>query len=151
MTEKLRFLDNEDGTVTDTKTGLMWTKTDTMNDFKKWVNYQESADYVRGLREKKFAGYDNWRLPTRDEMVMLYDKTLSNKDTFGKEVHISNQFASGCGLSMIAQILPGRMWTFVLNLRDGEMSNPHRPDGLNDGLWSLTESARAVRDVAPSS
>ena len=73
----------------------------------------------------------------------------TNKDTFGKEVHISNQFASGCGLSMIAQILPGRMWTFVLNLRDGEMSNPHRPDGLNDGLWSLTESARAVRDVVP--
>ena len=150
MTENQRFLDNEDNTVTDTKTGLMWTKTDTMNDLKKWVNYQESADYVRELREKEFAGYDNWRLPTHNEITELYDNSFSNKDTFGKEVHISDQFASGCGLSMIAQILPGRMWTFVLNLRNGEMSNPHRKDGLNDGLWSLTESARAVRFVVPS-
>ena len=140
MIENQRFLDNEDGTVTDTKTRLIWTKTDTMNEKKKWVNYQESTDYVRELRVKKFAGYENWRLPSKDEMVMLYDKSFSNKDVFGKGIHISNQFASGGGISMMAQILPGRMRTFVLSLRDGEISNP-------DGLWTLTESARAVCEV----
>ena len=30
-----RFLDNGDGTVTDTEKGLMWSKTDSMNDLKK--------------------------------------------------------------------------------------------------------------------
>lgn len=138
MTLQERFVDNGDETVSDRKTGLMWKKTDTMSDLKKWVNYQDSVDYVRELKEKRFAGYDDWRLPTKDEMYSLYDETLSQKDKFGKIIHISNQFASGGGFSMIAKMVDGRFRTWVLKLRDGEYENP-------DGLWTLTEAARAVR------
>ncbi|TDJ52885.1 MAG: DUF1566 domain-containing protein [Nitrospina sp.] len=138
MTLQERFVDNGDETVSDRKTGLMWKKTDTMTDLKKWVNYQDSVDYVRELKEKRFAGYDDWRLPTKDEMYSLYDETLSQKDKFGKIIHISNQFASGGGFSMIAKMVDGRFRTWVLKLRDGEHENP-------DGLWTLTEAARAVR------
>ncbi|MCH7501261.1 MAG: DUF1566 domain-containing protein [Nitrospinae bacterium] len=138
MTSQERFVDNGDETVSDRKTGLMWKKTDTMTDLKKWVNYQDSVDYVRELKEKRFAGYDDWRLPTKDEMYSLYDETLSQKDKFGKIIHISNQFASGGGFSMIAKMVDGRFRTWVLKLRDGEYENP-------DGLWTLTEAARAVR------
>ncbi len=138
MTSQERFVDNGDETVSDRKTGLMWKKTDTMTDLKKWVNYQDSVDYVRELKEKRFAGYDDWRLPTKDEMYSLYDETLSQKDKFGKIIHISNQFASGGGFSMIAKMVDGRFRTWVLKLRDGEHENP-------DGLWTLTEAARAVR------
>ena len=38
------FIDNGDGTVTCKAQGLMWCKTDSMNDLKKWVNYQESGE-----------------------------------------------------------------------------------------------------------
>ncbi len=138
MTPQERFVDNGDETVSDLETGLMWKKTDTMIDLKKWVNYQDSVDYVRELKEKRFAGYDDWRLPTKDEMYSLYDETLSQKDKFGKIIHISNQFASGGGFSMIAKMVDGRMRTWVLKLRDGEYENP-------DGVWTLTEAARAVR------
>lgn len=138
MTSQERFVDNGDETVSDRKTGLMWKKTDTMTDLKKWVNYQDSVDYVRELKEKRFAGYDDWRLPTKDEMYSLYDETLSQKDKFGKIIHISNQFASGGGFSMIAKMVDGRFRTWILKLRDGEYENP-------DGLWTLTEAARAVR------
>ena len=134
------FVDNGDGTVTCEVQGLMWCKTDSMNDLKKWVNYQDSGDYVRELREKKYAGYDNWRLPEKDEMLTLFDKKFENVDQFGKTIHISDQFTSGGGFSMIALNVTGRMRTWVLNIRDGEFSHP-------DGLWTLTEAARAVRSL----
>tara|TARA_B100000686_G_scaffold140937_1_gene148508 strand:- start:1653 stop:2078 length:426 start_codon:yes stop_codon:yes gene_type:complete len=134
------FIDNGDGTLTSKSHNLMWCKTDSMIDLKKWVNYQESVDYMRGLNENRYAGYDDWRLPSRDEMLTLFDKNFENKDHFGKTIHISDQFASGGGFSMIAQQVPGRMRVFVLNIRDGEFSQP-------DGLWTLTEAARAVRSL----
>ncbi len=137
---KNTFVDNGDGTVTSKEHGLMWMKTDSMNDLKKWVNYQDSADYVRELSENKFAGYEDWRLPTRDEMSTLYHEDLSNTDQFGKTIHISDQFSPGGGFSMVAQQVPGRMRTWVFNIRDGEYTHP-------EGLWTITEAARAVRKI----
>ncbi|MBT3922241.1 MAG: DUF1566 domain-containing protein [Nitrospina sp.] len=134
------FVDNGDGTVTSRAHGLMWCKTDSMNDLKKWVNYQESADYARGMREKKFAGYEDWRLPSKEEMVTIFDKNLENTDQFGKTIHISDQFASAGGFSMVALQVSGRMRTWVLNIRDGEFTHP-------DGLWTLTEATRVVRSI----
>ena len=134
------FVDNGDGTVTCEAQGLMWCKADSMIDLKKWVNYQESVDYARELREKKYAGYDDWRLPTRDEMATIFDEKFENTDQFGKTIYISDQFASGGGFSVIEQQVPGRMRTWVLNIRDGEFAQP-------DGLWTLTEATRAVRSI----
>ena len=137
-----RFISNGEHTVIDTKNRLMWKSTDSMNDMEKWVNYQESADYVRVLCEQKFAGFVDWRLPTREEMATLYDESYSLKDKFEKDIHICDCFSSGGGFSMIAQIVSGRMRVWVLNLRTGEYDQP-------DGLWTLTEAARAVRSMHP--
>ena len=134
------FVDNGDGTITSKKHGLMWTKTDSMNDLKKWVNYQESKDYARELSETKFAGYDDWRLPRKDEMSTFYNEAFTNTDQFGKTIHISDKFAPGGGFSMVAQQVRGKMRTWVLNIRDGEFTHP-------EGLWTITEAARAVRTV----
>lgn len=140
MSNSNRFVDNGDGTVTDAEKGLVWTRTDSMNDLEKWVNYQDATDYARLLNEKKFAGYEDWRLPTRDELCTIYDEAYSIKDKFGKDIHISDSFAPGGGFSMIAALVPGRMRTWVFNLRTGECTQP-------DGLWTLSEAARAVRGI----
>ena len=84
------FTDNGDGTVVSKSHKLMWCKNDSMIDLKKWVNYQDSVDYVRGLNENKYAGYDDWRLPSRDEMLTLFDKSFENKDQFGKTIHMTH-------------------------------------------------------------
>ena len=135
-----RFILSGEHTVIDTETRLMWMRTDSMNDMEKWVNYQESVDYVRDLCESQIAGFNDWRLPSREEMGTLFNKSYSLKDKFGKNIHINECFSPGGGFSVIAQQVSGRMRTFVLNLRTGEYNHP-------DGLWTLTEAARAVRTI----
>lgn len=58
------FQDNEDGTVTDLNTGLMWQKTP---DYERY-QYYDAFDYVEGL---EIGGYDDWRLPTIKELYSL--------------------------------------------------------------------------------
>ena len=135
-----RFVLAGENTVIDTKTRLMWMRTDSMNDMEKWVNYQESVDYVRNLCETNIAGFSDWRLPSREEIGTLFNKSYSIKDKFEKNIHISECFSPGGGFSVIAQQVSGRMRTFVLNLRTGEYTHP-------DGLWTLTEATRAVRTI----
>ena len=135
-----RFISAGEHTVIDTESRLMWMRTDSMNDMEKWVNYQESVDYVRKLCESKIAGFSDWRLPSRKEMDTLFNESYSLKDKFEKIIYISDCFSPGGGFSMIAQQVSGRMRVFVLNLRTGEYTHP-------DGLWTLTEAARAVRTI----
>ena len=138
-------MDNRDGTITDNLNGLMWKQSDTMNDLKKWVNYHDSVDYVRELREHKFAGYDDWRLPTQMEMQTIYDDSLSNKDLYDKEIHISEKFTQGGGFSMMCQSVSGRTRTWVLNIRDGSLDSPEGAGNIG-AVWTVSETARAVRN-----
>ena len=72
-----------------------------------------------------------------ESLIELHD---SIKDKFGKDIHLCECFSPGGGFSMIAQQVSGRMRTWVLNLRSGEFVQP-------DGLWTITEAARAVRTM----
>jgi len=60
------FIDNGDGTVTNTDTGLMWQK-DTDPDIYEW---QDALSYCENLT---LAGYDDWRLPNVNELQSLVD------------------------------------------------------------------------------
>ena len=66
-----RFVDHDDGTVTDRKTGLMWVKNGWRIDFFSAVSWQEA---VKKCEEFKYGGYTNWRLPTIKEWKSLIDK-----------------------------------------------------------------------------
>tara|TARA_B100000315_G_scaffold13212_1_gene12471 strand:+ start:309 stop:965 length:657 start_codon:yes stop_codon:yes gene_type:complete len=72
-----RFKDNEDGTVTDLEEGLMWQQQDSYQEKKQWINWVEARGYVRKKNENKFAGYEDWRLPTRQELLTLYEEDKS--------------------------------------------------------------------------
>ena len=65
-----RFNDNNDGTVTDTKSGLMWLKDS--NNFQEamcWYDAKNECGYLG------FAGHVCWRLPTIEELCSLIDRT----------------------------------------------------------------------------
>ena len=60
------YIDNGDGTVTDTETGLMWKQTTESST----MNWQSAIDHCDAL---SFAGYDDWRLPEIDELASLIE------------------------------------------------------------------------------
>ncbi|MCD4736934.1 MAG: DUF1566 domain-containing protein, partial [Bacteroidales bacterium] len=64
------FVDNGDGTVTDTATGLMWQKT-TQN----VMNWEAAITYCETL---PLANYGDWRLPNRNELQSLVDYSKYN-------------------------------------------------------------------------
>jgi hypothetical protein len=70
-----RFIDNGNGTVTDTKTGLIWVKnphTDLSAVFKSEMNWKDAKAACEKLG---FAGHKDWRLPTVAELFSIVDHT----------------------------------------------------------------------------
>lgn len=73
--QAVRFVDNLDGTITDTQTKLMWIKNGWRTDFFSAVTWD---DALRLCEEFRHAGYQNWRLPTIDEWKSLIDPSREN-------------------------------------------------------------------------
>lgn len=60
-----RYVDNGDGTVTDTASGLMWQQGTAGG-----KNWQAALDYAASLT---LAGYNDWRLPALTELKSIID------------------------------------------------------------------------------
>ncbi len=91
------FVDNGDGTVSDTRNNLMWKKSDSYAEFGYGITWYEAHDYCEDLNEKQFAGYDDWRMASFDDAKTLFSFTKSNRDKDGAEIHIDSVFDSGQG------------------------------------------------------
>ena len=65
-----RFTDNENGTVTDNQTGLMWAKDARGRGSMVW---KDAKAYCEALN---LAGFSDWRLPTRMELNSLLDSGI---------------------------------------------------------------------------
>lgn len=61
----MTYIDNKDGTITDTATGLMWQK-DTLST----MSYDNA---ILTCSELDLAGHKDWRLPTIEELVSIVD------------------------------------------------------------------------------
>lgn len=63
------FVDNGDGTITDTRTGLMWSKNDIVDDD---LTHEQAE---KACAEATLAGHTDWRLPAVEELFALADRT----------------------------------------------------------------------------
>ena len=64
-----RFIDNGDGTVTDSRLGLMWAQTDNQAD----IFWKQTGAWIkRDFQNRIGPNYKDWRLPTITELKSLY-------------------------------------------------------------------------------
>jgi len=68
------FVDNNDGTVTDKATGLMWQK----GGSSEFLDNRGAKKYVMKLNKQRFAGYRDWRMPTVEESASLLTRRRKN-------------------------------------------------------------------------
>ncbi|ETR69243.1 MAG: hypothetical protein OMM_04057 [Candidatus Magnetoglobus multicellularis str. Araruama] len=80
-----RFHDNNDGTITDTVTGLMWQQATSID--KSW------QDALNTCHKLQLAGYSDWRLPGREVLRSIVDYTqyaaALNKNVFPQSASIA--------------------------------------------------------------
>ena len=137
---KDRFIDNGNGTITDTQTNVMWKKTDSFQDTKKWLNWFKGQDYVEITNMERFAGFEDWRYPTEEEAWSLFDLNFKNTDKYGDEIYLSSIFEAGSA---------GTTWTLVE--RDSSALVVQYEDGMK--VWPskyahLNMAYRMVRPLA---
>lgn len=65
MCPEPRFIDNEDGTITDNCTGLMWKQMH--------LGSMTWQDALNSCNSSEFADYEDWRLPNVKELQSLID------------------------------------------------------------------------------
>ena len=87
--EDNKFIDNGNGTITDTVTGLMWQKAGEL------TTGREAVKYVETLT---LGGYSDWRIPTFNELKLLRKNTKKKKterDTVVQHIRESLYWADG--------------------------------------------------------
>jgi len=87
-----RYVSDNDGTFTDTKTGLKWCLLDSRAALNKCLDYKSAQKYVNSL---KTGGYRDWRLPYSSELASLYKSKPFFPDKRTKWYWTSEVFTKG--------------------------------------------------------
>lgn len=137
--------DNGDGTLTDSRSKLMWAQKDSYADLNKCLTYTESLKYVEKLNT---GGNDDWRIPTTNELASIYDNTRENVMAWDHDpeypLALDSKFADGaaywywssdCGTTELTECCAKTFYfvTGIIEMRRFELCN-------NGGV-------RAVRNI----
>jgi hypothetical protein len=141
-----RFTDNDDGTVTDNLTGLVWLKDTTRFTPRAWVQALNAcnglADDGVALTDGSVAG--DWRLPNNKELRRLIDFGSSRPALPGGHPFIvpsSGSFWS----STTSMNNVGRAWKILIE--DGEMRNDQK--GTANFVWPVRDGTSGDLGPAP--
>ena len=114
------FKDNQNGTVTDEGTGLVWQKGDSYHDIKKGVNWYDALEYITLKNSEKFAGHDDWRLPSLAELNNLWSSSGKVKSKDEETLGLPSHFKSGGSYYIWTKEERGldHAWYFVLGQKE---------------------------------
>ena len=71
------FVDNGDGTITDTATTLMWAQDDSGDG----MNWEEALAWAEEANASNYLGYSDWRVPNAKELQSIVDYSRSPGST----------------------------------------------------------------------
>jgi len=159
------YIDNGDGTVTDTNTGLMWQQ-----DHGAKMAYDDAVVFLESF---ELADYDDWRLPTIKELYSLI--TFNGVDPSGYELDdtsfltpfidtlyfpfeygdtdndervIDAQYWSGT--EYVSETMNGDDTVFGVNFADGRIkgypAEPIGPPGMEFSMTSFVKFVRGTTD-----
>jgi photosystem II stability/assembly factor-like uncharacterized protein len=132
-----RLIDNKDGSVADRLTGLMWTK-ETLLMYNRDPDFYEeygsgwisSLDYIAKLNNENYLGYNDWRMPNRNELTSLIDCS-QNAQNLPK----NNPFISTWPYPYPSQFPMLRYWTSSTLASDENMAWDYTFE-LNSGSYT---------------
>ena len=119
MSNSNRFVDNQDGTLTDTKTTLMWVQEDGWQREGKWFSWDDARDWAIDMNGIKFCGFLDWKLPNEDEILTLYNPEEINKDKYGNDIYLETVFPPGCQATVWLKSEAGQDGT-IFDFKNGE-------------------------------
>lgn len=70
-----RFIAHDNGTVLDTQTNLLWASRDNGSN----INWEDAKAFCENYEA---AGYNDWRMPTKEELMSLYDRSIFGNNGF---------------------------------------------------------------------
>ena len=97
MQEKSRYMEENKDIIYDSKTSLTWAAKDSRQELEKDLTWDEAQSYKTSKNGEKLGGYSDWRIPTIQEALSLFDPNRANKDFKGGEIHIDSIFPLGAG------------------------------------------------------
>ena len=135
------LIDNNDGTVTDKATGLMWQQSGSSR-----LYNGKAKDYIKQLNRKRFAGYGDWRMPTVEELASLLVRKRKNG------AHIYPVFDRKQNLCWTIDRCESQSWSWykgawLVDFKNGEVSEAYWSKSYGSYSKNTANHTRAVRTV----
>ena len=148
-----RFIENGDGTVSDSLTNLRWMQNDSDVDNKKFVTHTQAVKYKNKKNIDAFAGFTDWRLPDKKEAQTLYNVNNKLTDKYNIDIHIDSTFTAGCGFDTWTSNTRGKITAYVYSFNNGKGGHKDVDDILNTSVRLVRgefDSSRIQLDKIPS-
>jgi hypothetical protein len=111
----------EDKVVNDNATGLMWQQDEDATRFM----WKEAEAYVVKMNMEKFAGYNNWRMPTAEELASLL--TPTKKDEYFIDPIFHKELLNTWSVDQVKDIM---LSAWFIDFSKGTLSDGNRAAGM---------------------